>query len=78
MRNSHQFWMLKIVYAGCMPEVVDFKDLVSWCIKKLKKMDNLGGRNQEDTNFSYAPYLQKHDVSSWTNVITKIFSTQLH
>jgi hypothetical protein len=36
-KNSNQIWTSGISLAGCIPEVYNFKELISWCIDKFDK-----------------------------------------
>jgi hypothetical protein len=36
-KNSNKIWTSGIASAGCVPEVYDFKELISWCIDKFDK-----------------------------------------
>jgi hypothetical protein len=34
-KKKNRLWTTGLVNVGCVPEVFDFKELVSWCIKYL-------------------------------------------
>jgi hypothetical protein len=57
-RNVNQIWTSGISQAGCVLEVFDFKELISWCIDKFDKNQRII-QLQGESPISLAPSVFK-------------------